>query len=434
MNDFLRLLSLFLISFSLQAQELLTVEEAVKIALDNNYQIRIAQNELEIDQAGVSIGNAGMLPTVGVAATNNNSIQNSTQTRADGNLIELDDARNYNLNYGVVMDWTIFDGFRMFARYDQLKELEKLGEAQLQQTILERVSDVMITYYDLVQQQQQLAALDSTMVISNQRVELADNRLTIGRASKLEVLNAQVDLNTDRTTLLRQQEEYRNTKIRLNEIMARDPKIDFVVIEEIPVDETLFLPELETLAKQQNPLLQAQVINNNIARLNLKQVRAGRYPTIVASTGYQFNESESSLGFTTSASSRGWNYGLSARLNIFDGFNQNRNEQIARIQIENSEIGIEQQTMELNAQLNRAYQTYLTNITLVELERENEEIARENLDITVEKFRIGTIPTIEFRTAQLNYINAIVRYSNARFQAKLSEISLKEFAGILGFE
>lgn len=433
MNKFLRLLSLFVISLPLQAQELLTVEEAVKIALENNYQIRVAENELEIDRTGVSIGNAGMLPTVGVAATNNNSIQNSTQTRADGNLIELDDARNYNLNYGVVMDWTIFDGFRMFARYDQLKELEKLGEAQLQQTILERVSDVMITYFDLVQQQQQLSALDSTMVISMQRVELADNRWTIGRASKLEVLNAQVDLNTDRTTLLRQQEDYRNTKIRLNEIMARDPKIDFVVIDEIPVDEKLFLPELETLAAQQNPLLQAQVINNNIARLNLKQVRAGRYPTVVATTGYQFNESESSLGFTTSASSRGWNYGLSARLNIFDGFNQNRNEQIARIQIENSEIRIEQQTMELQAQLNRAYQTYLTNINLVELERENEEIARENLDITVEKFRIGTIPTIEFRTAQLNYINAIVRHSNAKFQAKLSEISLKEFAGILSF-
>lgn len=433
MNNFFRLLSIFFISLPLHAQDLLTVEEAVKIALENNYQIRVAQNELEIDQAGVSIGNAGMLPTVGAAATNNNSIQNSTQTRADGNLIELDDARNYNLNYGVVMDWTIFDGFRMFARYDQLKELEKLGEAQLQQTIFERVSDVMITYYDLVQQQQQLTALDSTMAISVQRVELAENRWTIGRSSKLEVLNAQVDLNTDRTTLLRQLEEFKNTKILLNEIMARDPQIDFVVIEEIPVDDKLFLPELETLAAQQNPLLQAQVINNNIAKLNLKQVRAGRYPTIVATTGYQFNESESSLGFTTSASSKGWNYGLSARLNIFDGFNQNRNEQIARIQIENAEIGIEQQTMELKAQLNRAYQTYLTNINLVELESENEEIARENLNITLEKFRIGTIPTIEFRTAQLNYINAIVRHSNAKFQAKLSEISLKEFAGNLSF-
>lgn len=431
MNNIFRFFVFIFITSSLPAQELLTVEEAVRIALENNYSIRIASNELEIDRTEVSIGNAGMLPSVGAAANSNNSIMNSSQVRADGNQIELDDARNNSINYGVVLDWTIFDGFRMFARYDQLKELEKLGEAELQQTILTRVSDVMITYYDLVQQQQQLTALDSTMVISEQRLELADNRFTIGRASKLEVLNAQVDLNTDRTTMLRQQEQFDNTKILLNQILARDPNTDFRVIDEIPVDKELFLPELQARAEQQNPLLQAQVIRNNIARLELKQVKAGRYPAITASTGYQFNESESSLGFTTNASSRGWNYGLSARLNIFDGFNQNRNEQVARIQIENTELEIEQQLLDLRSQLGTAYQTYLTNIRLVELERDNEEIAKENLDITMEKFRIGTIPTIEFRTAQLNYINAVVRLSNAKFQAKISEINLKEFAGNL---
>ena len=433
MNNKFKFLLVFLFTFQAQAQELLTVEAAVKIALENNYRIRIASNELEIDKSGVNIGNAGMLPSVGATVNNNNSVQNSSQTRTDGNVIELDNARNNNLNYGVEMDWTIFDGFRMFARYNQLKELEKLGEAQLQQVVLTRVSEVMIGYYDLVQQQQQLSALDSTLVISEQRLKLADNRFTIGKASKLEVLNAQVDLNTDRTTILRQKELFGNTKIRLNEILARDTKIDFRVMDEITVDEQLFLPELESLAQKQNPLLQAQLINKNIARLQLKQVRAGRYPTIIASTGYVFSESESSLGFTTSANSRGWNYGFSARLNIFDGFTQNQNEQIARIQIENTDLVIEEQKQTLQSQLGTAYQIYLTNISLIELERSNEAIAKENLNITMEKFRIGTIPTIEFRTAQLNYINAIVRYSNAKFQAKLSEISLKEFAGNLMF-
>ncbi|UJH92139.1 TolC family protein [Antarcticibacterium sp. 1MA-6-2] len=146
---------------------------------------------------------------------------------------------------------------------------------------------------------------------------------------------------------------------------------------------------------------------------------------------YQFNESESSLGFTTSANSRGWNYGFTARMNIFDGFNQNRNEKVARIQIENTELLVEEQILNLQSQLGIAYQTYLTNISLIELERNNEAIAKENLEITMDKFRIGTIPTIEFRTAQLNYINAVVRRSNAIFQAKLSEINLKEFAGNL---
>lgn len=431
MNKIFKFFILSIFALQAQAQELLTVEEAVKIALENNYQIRIASNELEIDRTGVSIGNAGMLPVVGATATTNNSLQNSSQTRADGNLVELDNARNNSLNYGVVMDWTIFDGFGMFARYDQLKELEKLGEAELKLTILTLASEVMITYYDLVQQQQQLSALDSTMVISEQRLELANNRFTIGKSSKLEVLNAQVDLNTDMTMLLRQEEGFVNTKIRLNQLMARDTKLDFRVIEEIPVDEELFLPELEMKAGTQNPTLQARLISRNIAQQELRQVKAGRYPTIAASTGYQFNESESSLGFTTSATSRGWNYGLSARLNIFDGFTQNQNEQIAKIRLENTEVQIEQQMQDIQSQLGTAYQTYLTNISLIDLERENEAIAKENLEITMEKFRIGTIPTIEFRTAQLNYINAIVRFSNAKFQAKLSEINLKEYAGNL---
>lgn len=433
MNNFYKFFIFLLFSLPASAQELLTAEEAVRIALENNYSIQIARNELEIDRTGVSWGNAGILPSVGLTGTSSNSIQSTRQTRADGNIVEVDNARNNNLNYGVVADWTLFDGFRMFARYDQLKELENLGEAELRQTILTRVSDVLITYYDLVQQQQQLAALDSTLVISEQRVELAQNRFTIGRSSKLEVLNAQVDLNTDRTTMLRQQEVFSNTKIRLNEILAREPATDFVVQEDVEVDDALLLEELERMAMEQNPALQAQMINRNIAELQLKQVRGGRYPTIEANTGYIFSQNESPVGFTTFGRTEGFNYGLTARMNIFDGFNQNRNEKIARIQIENTEVAIEQQSQTLQAQLQSAYQTYLTNISLIDLERENEAIARENLDITMEKFRIGTIPTIEFRTAQLNYINAIVRHSNAKFQAKLSEISLKEFAGSLNF-
>ena len=372
-----------------------------------------------------------MLPFVDATIANSNSIQNSEQTRSSGEVINLDNAKNNSRNYGVGLNWTVFDGFRMFARYDQLKELEKLGETQLQLTVLARVSDVMVTYYDLVQQQQQLSALDSTMVISEQRLNLAQNRFTIGKASKLEVLNAQVDLNTDQTTLFRQKETFANTKISLNQLLARDINIDFKVVEEIEVDDELFLPNLIELAEEQNPQLQAQLINKRVAELEKKQIKGGRYPTIVATTGYNFSESESSLGFTTNANAQGWNYGFSASLNLFNGFFQRRNEKIASIEIENSNLVIEQQLDNLHAQLGTAYQTYLTNISLIELEQRNEAIAKENLEITMDKFRIGTIPTIEFRTAQLNYINAIVRFSNAKFQAKLSEITLKQYAGNL---
>jgi len=433
MKNILKFLLLSLIPLTVQAQELLTAEEALILALENNFQIRIAANELEINRTSASVGRAGMLPEVGAIATSSNSIQNTTQVRAGGERIDQDNARNNSMNYGVALDWTLFDGFSMFARYDILKELEDLGEVRLQQTILEKAREVLVTYYDLVQQQQQLTALDSTMVISEQRLELAQNRFTIGKASRLEVLNAQVDINTDRTNLLRQKELFQNTKTLLNRLLSREIEMDFVVEKEIEVNDILNLPELMELAEQQNPVLQAQLISNNLARLDLKQVKGGRYPSIVASTGYQFNESESSLGFSTSSNSRGWNYGLTARLNIFDGFLQNQNEQIARIEIENTELEIEQQRLVIEEELTRTYQTYLTNLQLIELEGGNREIASKNLEITMEKFRIGTIPTIEFRTAQLNYINAVVRYSNALFLVKLSEINLKELAGELYF-
>jgi outer membrane protein TolC len=415
----------------LNAQEILTVDEAVQIALENNYQIRIAANELQIDEVSVSIGNAGMLPQVGLNISDNNSIQHLSQTRSDGSVVERDNAKNNSLNYGIAMDWTLFDGLKMFADYEKLKETQKLGEAQLKQVILNKVGEVMITYFDLVQQKQQLTALDSTIIISEQRVDLAYNRFIIGKASKLEVLNAQVDLNTDQTLMQRQKELYVNTKVQLNEYLARDLKIDFEVVSEIFVDQAMRLPELEVLIEKENPTLQAEQINIKISELELKQTKALRYPTIYASTGYNFGRTESSLGFTTNSNSRGWNYGFGASLNLFDGFNQNRNEKIAKIQIENSEVVIAQRKQELMSLVNTTYQTYLTNISLIELEGKNEAIAQENMEITVEKYRIGIIPTIEFRTAQLNYINAKVRHSNAKFQAKLSEIILKQLAGNL---
>ena len=428
---------LFFVFLGLQAiaqeKELLTVEEAVSIALENNYQIKIVTNDLRIDKTSVSPGLAGMLPSVNAVADNNNSIQNITQTRSDGTSLSRDNAKNNSLNYGVELDWTIFDGLRMFARYDQLQEVRKLGEAELKQAILGTVSDVMITYFDLVQQKQQMDALDSTLVISKQRVELANNRFSIGKASKLEFLNAQVDQNTDQTLYLRQQELFQNTKTRLNEIIGRDVKTDFRVVDLIAIDRSLQLNALEEEAKLQNPQLQAQLINKRIVELQLKQIKGDRLPTISAQAGYLFSDSESSLGFTTNNKSRGLNYGFSARLNLFDGFNQNRNEQIAKIQIENSELLINQQTQTLLSQLATAYQTYTTNLSLMELEVNNEAIAKENLNITMAKYRIGTIPTIEFRTAQLNYINAVVRSSNAVYEAKLSEITLKELAGNLIF-
>jgi outer membrane protein TolC len=415
------------------AQEILTIENAVKTALQNNYEIKIASNNLDIDKTNVAQGNAGMLPTITATIVDNNRIQNTSQTLASGVTNSLKNAKNNSLNYGVGLDWTIFDGLKMFAKYDQLKELQKFGEAQLKSTILTKIGDVITTYYDLVQQQQQLSAIDSTIIISTQRLDLAQNRFTIGKASKLEVLNAQVDLNTDKVNFLRQKESYANTKIALNQILAQDSKMDFKVINAINVDTKLSLAELTDLALKQNPQLQSLIIFQKVSELQLKQIKGNRYPTVNVNTGYNLAETEASLGFATHSSAKGFNYGFSASLNVFDGFSQKRNEKIAKIEIENSKMAIEQQNLSLHSQLATSFQTYQTNLELIDLEEKNEAIAKQNLSITLDKFRIGTITTLEFRAAQLNYVNAKVRYSNAQFEAKLSEIALKELAGNITF-
>lgn len=430
---FLLSLLLFICTMNTNAQQILSIEEALKIALENNYEIKIAANDLKMDQINNSIGNAGMLPKLTASIIDNNNLQNISQTRSDGTVNSLNNGKSNSLNYGVGLDWTVFDGMKMFAKREQLQELQKLGESELKLSILTKIGDVYGTYYDLVQQQQQLAALDSTIVISKQRLTLAQNRFSIGKASKLEVLNAQVDLNTDKVTLLKQKELLSNTKILMNQILARATNTDFKVTDIFKVDSNLKLTELSELAQKQNPQLEAEIINKRIAELQLKQVKASRYPTVKVNTGYNFVDTQSSLGFTTQSSTKGINYGFSASLNLFDGLAQRRNEKIANLAIENAKIQIEQQNLNLETQLATAYQTYLTNLELIQLEETNQAIAKQNLAITLDKFHIGTITTLEFRTAQLNFVNATVRYSNAQYQAKLSEIALKELAGNLNF-
>lgn len=409
----------------------LSVEDAVAQALKNNYDIKLSDNNLKIDEQNVSLSNAGLLPNLYGSFNQNNNIQNSKQIRTDGTVQELNNAKNNSMNYGINLGWTIFDGFRMFARYDQLQELQKQGEAELKYTVLTRVSDVMETYFTLVQQQQMIKALDTAIVISQQRVTTAENRFTIGKAAKLEVLNAKVDLNTDRTNFLQQKQEYENTKTLMNQLLARELTANFRVADTVVTDERLKLVDLLAAAGQQNPQIQLALINKRIAELDLKQVKSTRYPQVGVTTGYIFTDSESSLGFARSNQSRGLNYGISATINIFDGFLQKRNENIAKLQIDNSKVFIEQQTQTVNSQLISAYQTYLTNLDLVKLEKSNVQIAEQNLDITMEKYRIGTITTLEVRTAQLNYVNALSRSSTAQFNAKLSEVNLKELAGNL---
>lgn len=412
-------------------QQVLSSQQAVAVALKNNYDIVLAKNVNEALDVNTTWGNAGFLPDLTANFTNTNNVQNQEQTQSNGEVRKLNNAKNNNTSYGVTLGWTIFDGLGMFTRYEQLNTLKEQGETQLQTTVLTTVSDVLEVYYNIVQQEHILTALDSTLLISNERLRLAENRYKIGKASKLEVLNVQVDLNADRSLYLKQKETIQNLKTQLNQLMNVDLTTPFEVIKETTLDESLELGALLDASEKQNPNLQLLKVNKRLADLELKNTKATRYPMVRLTSGYNFSRSESSLGFVTSSNANGFNYGVTASLNLFDGFEQRRKERVAKLQIENSTLQFEKQKVFLQSQLIASYQTYKTNLDLAAIEDLNEKIAKENMDITLAKHKIGTINTVEFRTAQENYINAVARNNSAKFQSKLAEIQLKELSGTL---
>lgn len=431
MKRILFITSCLLISKSYAQVGVLTVKDAIQIALENNFDIKLSKNELKVAETNVTYGNAGMLPNVIGNFSQSNSIQNSRQTQNDGNVRALDNAKNNNMTYGVSLGWTIFDGFGMFSRYESLKELEKIGNVQVKRTIVTRVSDVIRTYYTIVEQQNLVNAIDSSILISKERLKTAENRFSIGKASRLEVLNVQVNLNEDESTKLRQVEVLKNFKVSLNGLLARELMLDFDVTKEVAIDETIVLSDLLAQARLHNPDLMLIVSSKRLAELEEKTVKANRYPTVRLNSGYNFSETESSLGFVAQSKARGLNYGLTASINIFDGFNQRRNERVARLRVENVDLAIEQQRNSIETALTQAYQSYQTNLSLVKIENRNEQIARQNLNITLDKYRIGTISAVEFRDAQEGFINAMTRLNTAKLQAKLSELLLREFVGTI---
>jgi len=419
---------------SVQAQERLSLEQAVQTALENNFDIKLNKNEVDQAKNNVTRANAGMLPIVTGNLSTNNTVSNTKQTLSSGVSQERNGAKNTSLVYGPVLNWQVFDGFQMFARYDRLKELENLGEANFKLAVQTTLADVINNYYDLVQQQQQIEALSGALEISRIRLRNSKSRYTIGKAAKLEVLAASVDLNTDTTNLLRQIDQYRNTKIKLNELLARDINTDFSVSDTIIIGNSLLLPELQNSATQLNPALQSAIINKRISEINLREVKANRYPVINLNTGYNFNKSTSELGFARSSVGRGLNYGLTASINIFNGYLQKRAEKNASLQIENNQLQYEKLDQSITSQLSSLFQTFQTNLQLVKLERQNLEVARQNMDITLEKFRLGSVAPLEFREAQRNYIDANARYTNAQFEAKLAEVALLQLSGRLNLQ
>ncbi|HEY0177491.1 MAG TPA: TolC family protein [Pedobacter sp.] len=417
-----------------QDAPLLTLKDAIAIALKNNYNIKLSQNNSAIAKNNVTVGNAGFLPTLAGTLTDNNNVQNVRQTNSTGVDINTDNVHSSTLNYGANLNWTVFNGFSMFANYDQLKKLNELGEVRARDTVNATIASVISTYYGLVNQNQQLKALKGTMEISRTQLRFANDKFKVGRASKLDVLNAQVNLNTDTATYLTQLQQFRSIKIQMNQLLIRDLQTDFSVGDTLVVDEKLMLTDIINKAQTQNPQILASDINRRLAEINLRQVKSTRYPQVGLTSGYQIGSSKTPNGFTRTQNTNGFNYGVTASINIFNGFNQWRRERNAKLQIDNSDISYKQTQLNINAQISSLYVSYQSGIDLTKVTRENVAVAKRNLDISMDKYKLGNITPLEIREAEKNYLDAQTKFFDAQYQSKLAEITLNQITNSINLQ
>lgn len=412
---------------TLRAQDTLTLERAIALALEKNYSIKIAEKRIDIALNDNTRGNAGFLPTVGASAQKNFTSSHLRQEFFNALQAPLDrtGVNNNNSNSGATLNWTIFDGLGMFVARDRLQQLVDAGRTNAKITIENTVADVSSAYYEIIRQYQRVRALRNALDISKDRLELAKAFYEVGTGSKVDFINAQVDYNGDTATYIAQGQNLKNSKIDLNTLLARSPTQDFTIPDTIITRRDIPAEELRQSMLAQNPNLVFAAQQRRLADLDIKTLTAQQYPRVDLLGGFNYNTSNNQAGFgIKTARNDVWSYGARVSVNIFDGFNQRRRIQGARINaliVEDQESDIRNQ---LQATFDRTYLTYRNSLQLVALEEANFKLARQNVEIAFERYRVGNSTSYEFREVQRNTVAAETRLIEAEYNAKLAEIEL----------
>ena len=415
----------------LQAQETLTLQQAVEIALKNNYSITIAKNEGEISKNNATVGNAGMLPQLTLNASRNFSGSDTKQEYSNGGTLDKSGVASNNTNAGIALTWTLFDGLKMFASYDKLKALSAMGDFNLKIRIENTIEQVILSYYAIVEQQQLLMANDTTIVIYNERVKIAEEKWKIGNGSKSDFLQAQVDLNEQKALRLKQKTAITIEKIKLNQLLNKKPETDFIVAGEIEVNDKLNidLTTDSTISKNNSLLFYNKGIA--ISKYSMNEFRAQHLPTIQFNSSYNFSRVENEAGFFLLNQNSGYNAGLTASWTLFNGFNINRQIRNAHLSLLNSEITFDNVKTQVAADLKVSYENYRSALEALKLEEQNIMLANENANIMLSRFKFGNATSLDIKTAQKSYTDALTRLVQARFDTKVAETSLLKLQGEL---
>jgi outer membrane protein len=422
---------LMVVYLNVNAQEILSVQDAIKQGLLNNYSIIIQKNEAAKTSNNYSPGNAGMLPTLDATVVQGNTIMDTRQEYATGNVVDRAGASSNSLAASADLNWTILDGFSMFVRYDRLKEFRNAGQINSRRTLENALQQIIEGYYNVVKQEALLQVLDSSRKISDIKLSVARTKFEIGAASKLPYLQSQVDRNADESAYKRQQVIVSQSKINLNQLLGRKVDIDFKTSDTIKLEEGFTLDKVLSSASVTSTDVLFAKSNLEISRLTIKEWRGQRFPFINLNAGYNFTRSSSEAGLIQENRSNGLNYGFTVRWNLFNGFNLNRNIRNAKLDYTSAEVNFNEIKSGVDAQVRVAFMQLQSNIEIINLERQNADLAKENIDLSIDRFRVGLTDELQFKEAQQSYVEALNRLVSSQYDALVAETTLKRLTGFL---
>ena len=416
---------------SLQAQTLLTPEQAVTTALQKNYDIVLAKSEADIAKINNNKATAGMLPIINVTAGNVFNLNNINQKFTTGQEVKKNWVPVNSFTTGLNMNWTIFDGMRMFAAKDRLAALQSLSEMQLNDQIQNTIAQVLSVYYEIVRQKQLIKALNESLKITEERVFLSNKKLEVGYADKTPLLQAKVDLSSQKINILKQETQLQQSKVQLNQLLGRTANDLFDVIDTIEIKSALnALPTLDAI-HQNNLLIKGANKNIEIAKLQHKEIKAKRMPQINFNTSYNFMQNNSKAGLQLFNRSYGPQLGVQASIPIFNGGMVKKELQVSAVNIAMKQIQVDQIKNSLDAQLQSAYYDFDYATKVLDLNEENVKTAAENVQVTMERFRLSQSTSLEIKQAQSSYEDALYNVVLARYNAKIAEIALQKLNNAL---
>ncbi|MBK5270347.1 MAG: TolC family protein, partial [Bacteroidia bacterium] len=410
--------ALFLSDINLNAQRLLTLEEAIATALQNNYDIQLSKNDSAVAALNYSFRNAAFLPRLNGNLSSGWTNNNQRQKFVDGTERQLGDIKSNNYATSLQLNWTLFDGFKMFATRDKAEEYVKLGELGIKNQVINTVATVINTYYNVVRQKQQLKAIEEQMSLNDERVKLSQYKLDIGVGAKPDVLQSKVDLNAQKAAQLNQQTLIAQLKEDLNQAMNVEPKSNYDVSDMIPLNMSIALTDIQSNIENSNPMLLMAQKNIDIANFTLKEHKAERFPIVAFNSTYNFNRTNNKATVNPYqplfSRNFGRNLGLTASIPILNGFNTKRLIRQAQLDIQYQKLSYNNQRSLINLNVLKAYKDYEQQKKALSLEEDNILLAKENVDIVFQTYKLGAATFIQLREAQKSLEDAYNRLISAR--------------------